>query len=66
MKIIEITVEGGVIQHIDNIPEGIEVHVRDFDVDDDTHPEVEFNDNKEPYYLGIWKAEHQISEQDLP
>ena len=30
---IQVTVEGGVIQHIGNIPEGIEVLVRDFDVD---------------------------------
>lgn len=32
-KIIEITVEGGLIQGIQGIPEDIEVIVRDYDVD---------------------------------
>jgi hypothetical protein len=32
MKIVRVTVEGGVVQHVE-VPEGVQVVVRDYDVD---------------------------------
>lgn len=34
MKTITIYMEGGLIQHIENIPKGTEIRVLDFDTDD--------------------------------
>lgn len=63
-KIINITVEGGIIQNIDNIPEDIEVHVMDFDCDSEPeeYPEdalagnIRKNEDGDHYWFSIWDS----------
>jgi hypothetical protein len=54
---ILITVEGGVIQSIDNIPPDITVVVRDFDADDPGHPQVRRSpESGDPYQEEVWEG----------
>lgn len=59
-KIVEITVEGGVIQHIE-VPKGVVVQVRDYDVDSDDIGDSDYDirkdDNGDPYYYAEWTRE---------
>ena len=42
MKEIYVTVEGGVIQDISNIPEGVRVVVRDYDIESIHNSSINF------------------------
>lgn len=57
-KIITITVEGGVIQSIDDIPEDIEVHVKDFDCDSEPGEEsnIQRNEDGDCYWFSVWSS----------
>lgn len=59
-KIINITVEGGIIQNIDNIPEDIEVHVMDFDCDsgpeDTLAGNIRENEDGDCYWFSVWDS----------
>lgn len=58
-KIINITVEGGIIQNIDNIPEDIEVHVMDFDCDSDPEEDsdhIRKNEDGDCYWFSVWDS----------
>ncbi len=46
MNTITVTVRGGVIQHIENIPVGVEVRVVDFDAYEEPGNRVEIVDGK--------------------
>lgn len=51
-----ITVEGGVIQSIDNIPRDVVIEVRDFDVDDAGDPHVRRSpESGDLYRESIWE-----------
>lgn len=56
-KLITVTVEGGVIQAIDGIPDGITIKVMDYDVDgcDITADDIHKDKNGDYYILGIWR-----------
>ena len=47
---IRITMEGGVIQAVDNVPEGVRVVVMDFDVEGYDESELKTNDRGERYH----------------
>ena len=46
---IRITMEGGVIQAVENVPEGVRVVVMDFDVEDHDVSELKTNERNERY-----------------
>ena len=46
---IRITMEGGVIQAVDNVPAGVRVVVMDFDVEDHDVSELKTNERNERY-----------------
>jgi hypothetical protein len=59
-KIINITVEGGVIQDISNIPDDISIEVHDYDCDTEPDPDDEYNSTKEDqngdfYWESVWE-----------
>lgn len=59
-KIINITVEGGIIQNIDDIPEDIEIHVKDFDCDSEPEEDsdhIRKNEDGDCYWFNIWSNE---------
>lgn len=39
--IIYITVQGGVVQQVQNVPEGVEVHVIDYDIEQSDSPKLD-------------------------
>ena len=56
MKTIVITISGGIVQEIENIPEGVVVEVQDFDIDE-IDPElhgVYTNKRGEEYTSETW------------
>ncbi len=58
MKVVRITVEGGVIQYVE-CPRGVRVVVRDYDVDgqEDNLQEDELGDT---YIEGVWEDCHAV------
>lgn len=50
-----ITVEGGVIQSINNIPPGIVIQVRDFDTEGCHGTAMRYNDTGEAYIVSEWR-----------
>ena len=54
---IWVTMEGGIIQSVDGIPEGIRVRVMDFDVEGVDENELKTTRSGDKYYETIW--EHQ-------
>jgi len=50
---IRVTVEGGVVQHID-VPEGIQVIVADYDVDGSDSDDLKTDDNGDQFCESIW------------
>jgi hypothetical protein len=56
MKTVTVTVEGGVVQHID-IPEGVRVVVKDYDVEGCDEAELEEDENGDTYFEAIWEHE---------
>lgn len=58
MKTINIIVEGGVILSVDNIPEGVEVRVKDFDVEGADPDRITISkESGDGYFDSLW--EHQ-------
>lgn len=56
MKIVRVTVEGGVVQHVE-VPEGVQVIVRDYDVDGTDADELEQDENGDHFIESIWEQE---------
>jgi hypothetical protein len=52
---IVITVEGGVIQSIENIPPGVRIVVRDYDVDGTERAGLVEDENGEQFVESIWE-----------
>lgn len=59
LETIIVYVCGGVIQDIQNIPEGIQIRVQDYDIDNLTdkelHEETEPDEEGNPCVVGIWE-----------
>ncbi len=53
MKVVRITVEGGVIQYVE-CPRGVRVVVRDYDVDGEDN--IHFDEHGDAYVDGIWES----------
>jgi hypothetical protein len=60
---IRITMEGGVIQAVDNVPAGVRVVVMDFDVEDHDVSELKTNERDEHYREVVFdnQGEHKCS-----
>ena len=56
MKIIRVTVEGGVVQHVE-VPEGVQVVVRDYDVDGTEEDQREQDENGDHFIESNWEHE---------
>jgi len=56
MKIVRVTVEGGVVQHVE-VPEDVQVVVRDYDVDGTDRDEHEQDENGDQFIESIWEHE---------
>lgn len=56
MKIVRVTVEGGVIQHVE-VPEGITVIVRDYDVEGCPPELLQQDENGDVCFESLWKHE---------
>lgn len=57
-KIINVTVEGGVIQDISNIPNDISIEVHDYDCDEedcDENDPVETDTDGNVYWKSVWE-----------
>ena len=52
-KIVHITVEGGVVQHVE-VPKGVQVIVRDYDVDG-AEEGLEEDENGDNYIESVWQ-----------
>lgn len=53
MKTVTVTMEGGVIQHVE-VPPGVEVVVLDYDVDGEPDSEVELDGNGDRRKRSCW------------
>ncbi len=56
MKIVRVTIEGGVVQHVD-VPVGVQVVVRDYDVDGTDADDHEQDENGDHFIESIWEHE---------
>lgn len=56
MKTVRITVEGGVVQHVE-VPEGVSVVVRDYDVDGLPPEAFRRDEHGDDYIESIWNHE---------
>ena len=56
MKTVKITVQGGVVQHVE-VPEGVTVIVRDYDVDGTETDLLQQDENGDNYIEAIWTPE---------
>lgn len=56
MKTVEVTVEGGVVQYID-VPQGVRVIVKDYDVEGCDQSDLEQDENGDNYFEAIWEHE---------
>lgn len=56
MKIVRVTVEGGVVQHIE-VPEDVQVVVRDYDVDETDDGELEQDKYGDHFIESVWEHE---------
>jgi len=64
-KDIIVTVIGGVVQEVDNIPAGVRVLVRDYDTDGTLEDEIDGRDeNGDPYVEAVWEAEETTDPED--
>lgn len=54
VKPIRITMEGGLIQYIDNIPAGTKIEVWDFDTEGMDIEDMKKNEAGEEYFLTVW------------
>lgn len=56
MKVVRVTVEGGVVQHVE-VPEGVQVIVRDYDVEGTDADELEQDENGDQFIESFWEHE---------
>lgn len=56
MKIVRITVEGGVVQQVE-VPEGVSVIVRDYDVEGSPFDLLPQDENGHHYFEANWNHE---------
>jgi hypothetical protein len=56
MKIVRVTVKGGVVQHVE-IPEGVKVIIRDYDVDCSEDNQLQQDEDGDKYIESIWENE---------
>jgi hypothetical protein len=56
MKIVRVTVEGGVVQHVE-VPEGVKVIVRDYDVEGPEADHLQRDENGDQFIESIWEHE---------
>ena len=56
MTIVRVTVEGGVVQHVE-VPEGVHVIVRDYDVDGTEEDQLEQDENGDHFIESNWDHE---------
>jgi hypothetical protein len=56
MKIVRVTIEGGAVQHVE-VPVGVQVVVRDYDVEGCDETELEEDENGDNYFESIWEHE---------
>ncbi len=54
MKMVKVTVEGGVVQYVE-VPEGVTVVVRDYDVDGSEDEGLQQDDNGDKFIEAIWE-----------
>ena len=54
---IRITMEGGVIQAVENVPAGVRVVVMDFDVEDHDVSELKTNERNERYLEVVFDSQ---------
>jgi hypothetical protein len=63
-KIVQITVSGGVIQDV-QVPKGVIVQIKDYDVDSDDirDPDYDIREDKDgdPYYYSEWTSAEKDS-----
>lgn len=56
MRIVRVTIEGGVVQHVE-VPEGVRVFVRDYDVDGTEADLLQQDENGNQFIESIWEHE---------
>lgn len=56
MKIVRVTVEGGVVQNVE-VPEGVQVIVKDYDVDGSDEDQLERDEDGDSFVESIWEHE---------
>lgn len=56
MKIVRVTIEGGVIQHVE-LPEGVKVIVQDYDVEGSEADCLHRDENGDDFIESIWESE---------
>jgi hypothetical protein len=56
MKTVRLTVEGGVVEHVE-VPEGVQVIVRDYDVDGTEVDQLQQDENGDQFIESIWEHE---------
>ena len=56
MKIVRVTVEGGVVQHV-QVPQGVSVIVRDYDVEGTPEDMLVKDENGDSFIEAIWEHE---------
>lgn len=55
-SVVRVTVEGGVVQHVE-VPSGVTVVVRDYDVDSCDEIDLERDANGDRYFEQLWHSE---------
>ena len=58
-KKLVITLDGGLIQDIQGIPEDLVILVRDYDVEGADEAEITMDEHGEPYFESIWEKDEQ-------
>jgi hypothetical protein len=56
MKTVRVTVVGGLVQHVE-VPEGVQVVVRDYDVDGTEADQLQQDENGDQFIESIWEHE---------
>lgn len=56
MKTVTVTVEGGVVQHVE-VPQGVRVVVKDYDVEGCDDADFDEDENGDEYVESIWEHE---------
>ena len=60
MKTVRITVSGGVVQHVE-VPDGVTVIVRDYDVDGVENDLLQQDTGGDDYIKSIWTPERTLN-----